>query len=796
MYCDKDGNKKVAYYVAMPSDMVDAFKTKFNNHEQWRKSTLEEVKAKKTIHVTGRKYRFIKKVKKTKLTKGKRWDYIDFPTAHNTDVYALKYKRHDMFSLKYSYDEQTKPVRDVIGVTNELKPGESVDIFIRTEAIGRKKWKNIADYAWDLWKKGGVPTRAGFDPLRLVRNLYNAVASILFEIKSLGEDIMLAVQKTFMPKTVDNNPKKERPKFTDPEREELLVNGDLSQRTKQKRNLPVFKQDHRIVVHSPDPIRREMLGRSAVNAYSELSGDNRLDAVKFTIRGKKELNDLRNFKISDKNPNYMSVDEVGKLEQLPTSELQQEFKDALESNQRVEIDMPKVFIQEEGILAGTATDRCKTFNVKIPTKNPDRLFTMRAFVGMQGMGKDQAINNLIVEAKRKHNIGAVILDVVNEQNGHRGMGNALRDHIPAEDIIDINLADTSHPIYLGLEGVVKNIQDNRIAFDRISEELSAFLLGDDDDDKFQTLEYLREAAKVTGGDIIGIKHMFTNQKYRKQKIKEYEDIFDMDIWEDFDSMTDKNGVMSGKQGQLAAPILRRIGQIMGSEFLKPIFCQIPNPEMDLYKWIDEGKVVIFRFPKADVASERVKELLSYWIILNVFLIKLAQDGKHQALGTYLVLNEPHQFLSKGLIHFLERMLYEGRKLRLAPVFAFHHFQQFKKYPGFVDLLIGANPNWHIFKNSNINMYEKLMPFLSKTFETPQQAFEATKAYQYIACWLNLEAEYEAPFVADALPLVWNRYESQDNSFLTKRHSRQFGRPIEEVLAEIKQRNKIGKAAND
>ncbi|GIM47064.1 hypothetical protein DNHGIG_26130 [Collibacillus ludicampi] len=752
---DEEDKKRIEFYVSMPVDFLDAFKTKFRGHEQWKRCTLEEVPV----------------------------NEFSFPPDKDTDLYRLKYKRHDMFSLSFNYAAQTSPLRDLMNVSNELKAGESVDLFIRSESMDRGKWKKVADFAWEQWNKGSVPFRAGIDPGRMLRNLFLLMTQFVFEIKSLFQDVMKAFEHTFFHKSGEPVSKRERPKIVNPEREELLVNGDLSERTKKKRNLPTFKTIIRYSVHSSDEIRRGMLARSVAVAFEDLSGDNRLQSVKINLRAKQELDDLRQWKIKDLDPNIMSIDEMGKLQQLPTHDLQLEFKEALESNQRVESEVPKAFLDERGILVGTATDRGNTFNIRIPTVDKDFLFTPRIVCGSPRMGKDQHVINMIVEAKRKHNIGAIIPDVVNERNGHRGMGDAIRDHLPPEDVLDFDLGNTDHPIYLGLESIVRNIPDMRIAADRIAEEIAQFLLSDGDEDKFQTGDYLREASKVVNGDPLGIKLMFMSKTFRQQKIEELDGIFDMDIWKDFDKMSE------GKQGQLYAPVMRRLGQIMNSEFLKPIFCQNPNPLMDLYRWIDEGKVIIFRIPTGQI-SERAVEILLYWIVLNVFLIKVAQGGQSKAVGTFLVLNEPHQFLSPGLVHFMERMLSEGPKYRLAPIVVFHHFSQFKKYPGFVDMMLSASANWHIFKNTNHKVYETLMPYLSRTFDSPQQAFEATKRFQYIACWLNSQGEYESPFIADALPMVGERYPSQDNTHLTKQHTQNYGRPINEILEEIRTKNKL------
>ncbi|MFC5528452.1 hypothetical protein [Cohnella yongneupensis] len=746
----------IEYYVAMPADFADAFRTKFRNHEQWRKSTLEPVES------------------------------FDLAIAdENTDLYAMKYKRHDIYSLDVDYTEQSIPVRNVLGITNELEENEAVSILIRTETMPRKKWKKVADYAWEQWDKGGVPYRAGFDPLRILRHVANGVTHVFYEAKSLVDDVLAGIENSFFHKNGGERKKVERPKMPNPDRAELMVNGDVSPGSKNKRNMPVFKTSIRYAVTCQDPVKREMLARSVAGAYSVVTEkgrfhDNRLEMVKVNIRPKEALNDLRNWRIREMAPNLMSVDELGKLQQLPTSELQLEFAGAMESNRRVEIELPKVFLDESGILAGTATDRGEVYKVHIPTNRPDKLYMARAVIGSPRMGKDQHVINMVVEAKREHGIGAVIPDFIDERNGHRGMADAVRDHLPPEDVIDINLADTAFAPYLGLQSIFQNVKDTRVAADVIAEYLTDFLLADGDEDKFQTADFTREAAKVTNGDFTDMKAMFMNEQFRRNKIKELDQVFDMDTWKDFDKMSE------GKQGQIFGPVMRRINQIVGSEFLKPMFCQSYNPSMDLYKWLQEGKVVIIRcrMPDGIPMPERIKETLGYWIVMLTFLIKLAQDGK--GAGTFLVLNEPHQFLSKGLVHFTKRMLREGPKYRLAPIVVFHDFSAFHEYPGFVDTLLSASVNWHLFKNTHLDTYKKLMPYLGKTFAEPQQAFDATKQFQYIACWLH-EGEYEAPFVCDALPLVGKRYETMDNSFLTKRHARQYGRPIAEVLADIKKR---------
>lgn len=728
----------VEFYVTLPKDFGDVFLLKLKNHEQWSSCTVTEAELP--------------------------------PIPKEAEPYAVKFDRADMFSLTVNYAEQTTPIRDTLQTTHELSEGDFAGLYVRLEAVNRRKWKQKADYEWDVWQSGGMPERAGIDPNRIWRTLGLWLTLLFGEVQKLIEDTMDAMEGVFFQGAEKRDRKKEKP--INPEREAILVNGSTSTSTNSKRNLPVYRTAIQLAVSAPTPARRAMLAHSMASAFGELAGDNRLHPVPLKIKYLSELGNQLPPKW-DWTPNLLSTDEVGRIIQLPTKDVQEEFAHVLEANKAVEVEVPAVFRDESGILAGVAELKGEQYPVHLPKNDLDMLMTARAFIGSPRMGKDQAAINLVVESKRKHGIGAIVLDVIDER-GNRGMADALRDHLPPEDVIDLNLGDFDYPVPVSMSSIVSTTNE-RIASSRLAQELVNFFMGDDLTNH-QTREYLREAAKAVNGDLLGIRSMFLDQTFRRERIAELRSKGrDTSLLEDFDQMSD------GKQGQIYGPVMVRLGEILGDEALRPIFCQRPKPETDLGKWMAEGKVVIYRVPSRDL-GEMAVSTLAHWIVLTVFLTKLARGGP----PTWLILNEPHQYLSDGFVHFAKRLLAEGPKYRLAPVFMFHHFKQFHAYPEFVEILLSSSLNWHVFKNTNDGVYQRLKGYLEPTFE-PEQAMNATGRFQYIASWLGPNGEYQTPFLANALPLVGDRYEAQDNSFLTKRHSRQFGRSIDEVEREIRQR---------
>jgi hypothetical protein len=139
------------------------------------------------------------------------------------------------------------------------------------------------------------------------------------------------------------------------------------------------------------------------------------------------------------------------------------------------------------------------------------------------------------------------------------------------------------------------------------------------------------------------------------------DIGDVDLWRIF-----HEDVSEAKRSAIFTPINVRLSQIMNDEVLKPIMCQLPNQEADLAKWIEEGKVVIIRMK----FNPQTEKIFAHYITMMVYLIKRQLDGRGAA--TWLPINEPHQIETPAFTEFLNRILVEGPKLKLAPVVAFHH----------------------------------------------------------------------------------------------------------------------------
>lgn len=701
------------------------------------------------------------------------------------EIAEYRLQRHDVFSLRSNDNEQTSPISSFLNTAYDLQGNDMVRLSFCLERMERKKWRSLAEYAWNQLDKKRIPVRARFDAALLSRNFGDMSRYLVGEIRSIAEDIMQGFQNVFMKS--DHTFKREKNSYENSEFNRMMVNGQLSVDTKKKVYEPTFKTKIRLAIQSEDRSRLHMIGHSISNALSELSEDNALLPHKVTVHIKaKIIDEMNSFqpKIKDRDTNVLSAKEIGKLHQYPTRDLQAKYPDILTFKPKVEIDVPKIFRDPAGIHLGISEFRGEKVGIYLPVPKfndkakMDEFMMSRVFMGSPRMGKDTMIANFIVGAVEK-GCSALILDVVCEEGNTRGLADSIRDALPVHQVIDLDLEQNDFSVYLGLSEIMEKSDDvgNLLA----NEFAELFEL----DDKEQTLMYLREGVKACNGDLFALRLMLMSSGsaggYLDLKIKEltaegkeYEAAF----WDSYRNETD------GMRSYIRKPILNRLATLFSDNRLKNMFAQKPNPEINFAHWFKEGKAIIIRVPNRPPFSSSTVKTICQWMVMKAFLTKQTMQDKE--CPTFLVLNEPHQFLNDKLEGWLNRMLVECPKLRLSLIFAFHHLGQIPDK--LRDTLISSSMNWHLFKNTHLKTYESMAPYLLPTY-TPEEAMLQTEQYDCINI-LFRGGTYVQPWMMRALAPVNSRKTPFNNKHLTAMYTEQYGQPRKEVEAEIFQREKI------
>lgn len=683
----------------------------------------------------------------------------------NTIVQEMRYLKHDIFSLNTNTNDNKTPIANILNTLDELQyDGDICRLSICNEAENRGKWIKTAQWAYEKAAKGKVPQRANMSGKKIVAGAKVGIAGIINEVNELIVDTFQAFANVFF--------KSEKGFDKDKIIKKAYSIEDEIGSTKfshEKGNNPVFKSRIRIAAHSKDRLTRETMGETLALSMQDLTEANELHGIKVKINGRRVevIEELNTLKLSsrtklDANVNLVSTDEMSKLAlMMPGKELQRKYADAMNVKKRVEVDIPAAMRDESGIYLGVAEVKDDKIPIFMPISNPDNFYRGYTFIGGQGAGKDTAIKNWVVEGNLKHGISFIVIDAIVEE-GNRGMADGIRDALPPENIIDINLNDDDYIPPLDLTEVIEKLGRNGAS--RFADEMIDFM---QIEGLSRSEKYLTDAAKVSGGNLFNIKRIITDEDYRAARIEQLIAEGNIRLANELLEWGDNE-----KLGNKCDPIINRLNRFFGNERLYDIFAQEPLKELDFAKWMREGKVIIIRVPNGRGLGEHAVKTLVHWITLKTFMTRLLMSKEEQKNGAFIVFNEPEQYESEGLTKLMGRIGTEGRKERLGSIYAFHHWN--KLQPSLQENLQGGGVQQFLFMNDH-----------TKTFDLSKNRFDETipleEAYKLPAhhaiISVRAAGEMQPAFICHMAPPAKQKY---DNSFLTKRHARQYGRKWDEL----------------
>jgi hypothetical protein len=170
--------------------------------------------------------------------------------------------------------------------------------------------------------------------------------------------------------------------------------------------------------------------------------------------------------------------------------------------------------KSNSIFIGHAEFKGKDIPIGIPLSNPEETYKGYVAMGGMGSGKDTMIQSFVTEASLNHNISFVVIDQVNKE-GLQGMANGIRDCLPLEKVIDIDLSDENFLPPLDLTEVMEKL--GRKGSDRFANELIDFF--GDLESMGQSRKILRAFAQASNGSLYNIKRLLENEPFRVETAK-------------------------------------------------------------------------------------------------------------------------------------------------------------------------------------------------------------------------------------------------------------------------------------
>lgn len=735
LFKQRQGKKIIEFYVATSEFQAQKLKRKIENKMSvtFIESSLEE------IHIP----------------------------IENTIVQELRYLKHDVFSLNSNSNDTKTPISNILNVIEELQfEGDTARLSICNEVENRNKWVKNAQWTYEKASKGKVPQRATINGKRIGNVIKVGASAIINEINDLITDVFQAISNSFFKSEKDVEKKDVIKKAYSLEDE--IGSTHLN---REKGNLPVFRTHIRVASHSQDRLTRDSVAESISLALQDLVDTNELHGVKVSSKNKKVkiIDEMNTLKLSpttryDSNVNLVSTDEMSKLAlMMPSKELQRKYADALNTKKRIEVEIPKAMQDPNGIHLGVAEVKDSKIDVFMPVTNPDEFYRGYTFIGGQGAGKDTAIINWIVGCNLKHGISFIIPDAINEES--RGMADSVRDSLPADKIIDIDLSDDEYKVPMDLTEVIRKLGRNGAS--RFADEMIDFM---QIDGLTRSQKYLRAAAKAAGGSLYKIKQIIENEDFRIDIIAQLIDSGNQRLAKELISWGTNDEL-----GSKADAILSRLDQFFGNDVLYDIFAQDPLVSVNFAKWMQEGKVIIIRIPNRKLGELATKTLV-HWVTLKTFMTRMLMSKDEKENGCFVVFNEPEQYQTEGLSKLMGRIGTEGRKERLGSLYAFHHWN--KLSTSLQENLQGGGVQQFLFMNDHM-----------KTFELSKHRFEDTipieDAYKLPAhhaiVSVRTAGDMQPAFICKMKPPSKCKY---DNSSLTKKHTSMYGRAWEELQCTL------------
>jgi len=621
-------------------------------------------------------------------------------TTDNLAACELIYKRHDLFSLNTDKDTNA-PLVSLLSCVGDMQEGDAATVQILCEPISRLQWEYDAGKAYERFQKGRMPGR--------VRGGWEAAGRGIGQAVQGGLQVVFDTLNDFI--STDGKKPSSAPLY-DVERH-IMARKGLAEATKQKPHREALRTWIRVVVQSNDQERARLTMRALAGAYKDISADNELTRKDITRR------DLPAFLLSvlereapfiKVGANIMSTAEVGKLCQLPTAGLQDEFKQ-IESISRREVSLPGELFMEDvpGIPIGKVTEKGITRAARVPVAAYqgvqlkhvyDALCTASFGQGKQGSGKSDGYGIAWTRGFVLNGLTAIIIDTADGQV-IRNFEDSLPADYPDEKLIHIDLDNKAWPVPLNWSDVTGRISpgegaDSELEALEIAERIQArfreFIVNMASSDFTDRMDQyltscMRAVMVLDKWSFLDFELAVKSPSYREvllqnPRVKDMPGVVD-----DLKRLQEK--AETGSEGPIIEPILARLKILANSQFIENLFYQEVKtgkdgrPVMDFRRWIDNqggdsryGYTVCIQASSGAWGGEDVQALLLGFfedkINFNVFSRVDTDQANRRPVLKWI--DEPHKVIKKVAKYYRGSNV-EFRKYRCKNVFTGHSIDQ-------------------------------------------------------------------------------------------------------------------------
>jgi hypothetical protein len=713
----------------------------------------------------------------------------------------LSYRKHPIFSLDTD-KTNNYPLPSLLTAVRTLE-GDDVAIFdAMLEPMNPIEWYKEAKEAHSLLEKGYVPNDSVTNKvLRSVHQAFNKVRYELLEVTRFTKEAQEKLKEQ----------RKEEATYLEAAR----IRSEMTNATKRKQGEDVLKAWLRIAVQSEDPGRAKDAAYTIANAWKDISGDNELERhdvpKKWTSRYLEAIETRKGFSITFR-PNKVSIDEAGKLLQLPGDTLIKEFPQ-IAAQKTKEVSLPDELDQKgiKTVRLGYVTERGVKKLAQLPLEAYgdvplkavyDAISTATFGQGKQGSGKSEGFGTVWAYDMVMAGFTAILIDTADGQV-LRNFVDSLPEDYPEEKIHVLNFDNKAYPIPLdwadiygrdlaGEEG------DEELAALEISERITSRFIdfinslsntGDFTDRMAQYVtSCMRAITSRPGWSFLDLELALTSPAYREELLQLPAVQSEIDVVRDLEDLQEK--AAAGKAGQIVDNILNRLKVLSSTTFMANLFLQPPKlsedgkPILDFRKLMDNEEggyghtIVIQASGLWEHNQATILGFLEDRINFNAFgRIDVPQDQRKPVLKW---IDEPHKVI-KRLEDRLAGTAVEFRKYRVKNLFTGHSIDQMGKA---AKSLLEGGAQITSYKTESLADLDRF----SHTFAPYDNAKELYAALPEKHTAINkvrLPSGNNCPaFIAD---MVAPPEKVKDRSHVWHESAKKYGRPWKEVKTAIQEK---------
>jgi len=680
-------------------------------------------------------------------------DYNVFNPQGQVLISELTLQKHQMFPLSTFEDMEVDPLEAIMNALSKFEKGESavIQYLIRS-----------ADKGWH-----SLPAKIA-SSMQQGRKFQDALKEVTGS--GVGK-FFRAILDAFKSSKNDDSMKASEMDYKLSPMEEEVV-----KKLEQKTSQAGFEVNIRVVVSAQNKDITELKLKNILNSFVQFSTYEYGNSFKASPvkTDKAVINRFIYREFFEKNKFVLNSSEMASLWHLPLDTTETPNIRWLRSKKApLPVNLPK-----DGILLGKATYRGEEKLIRMKRKDRSRHMYI---VGQTGSGKTEIMKFMALQ-DIENGEGLAIIDP------HGEFIEDMLPHIPkerADDVIIFDPSDVERPMGLNM---LEYRTDGQKDF-AVQEMVAIFykLFGEEMiGPMFE--HYMRNAMlalmedKEAGATIVDVPRMFTDQVFRRKKLRHVKNAVVRNFWEQEYEQSQKGS----QAADMLSYVISKIGRFLTNDMMRNIIGQ-PKSGFNFADVMNDKKILLVNLSKGKI-GEVNSDLLGFIIVSKLQMAAMARANiaSEDREDFYLYIDEFQNYITDSISVILS----EARKYKLNLIMAHQYLGQLVKNgdASIRDAVFG-NVGTKIAFRVGVEDAETF----AKEFEPMFNENDVMNVEKFTAnLKLLVDNEPTKPFNMQPFALITQPPGNPQMAAALKQLSRlKYGRDRAIVEAEIKERSQLG-----